>query len=137
MITTDRQPLTEQQIAEIEARDYRRDQNGAAAYRQSDLAAQDVPALLATVELLRRELELLRAELPHMCERVREQAAQELRDRAAAINASRGENNDPLANAIWETCHRHPEDPATFDDPRRIAQVVYEHIATTITQEKP
>jgi hypothetical protein len=83
--TTDHQPLTDEQIAEIEARDYRRDQNGAAAYRQSDLAAQDVPALLVTVDLLRRELDLLRAELPRMCARVREQAAQELQDTVKGI----------------------------------------------------
>jgi hypothetical protein len=37
----------------------------------------DRDELLAEVERLRKELELLRAELPKMCERVREQVAEE------------------------------------------------------------
>jgi hypothetical protein len=44
-------------LAEIRANDYRRDRNGAAAYRQSDLAAVDVPALLAAVEAVLRHHE--------------------------------------------------------------------------------
>jgi hypothetical protein len=37
-------------LEEIRARGYRRDQNGAAAFRQSDDAARDVPRLLAAVD---------------------------------------------------------------------------------------
>jgi hypothetical protein len=40
----------------IKANDYQPDRNGAAAFRQSDLAAQDVPALVAEVERLRKGL---------------------------------------------------------------------------------
>lgn len=46
---------------------------------------QAAPALLAEVKLLRKELDLLRAELPRMCARVREQAAQELQDTVKGI----------------------------------------------------
>lgn len=148
--TTDRQPLTDRQLAEIKqqadvlTRAIEADWQQASSAHSLDYwlrctidLSRKVPALLATVELLRKELDLLRAELPRMCVRVRVQVAQELRDRSAAINTSGGTNNDPLADAIWDRCHRHPEDPATFDDPRRIAQVAYEHIATTLTEEKP
>jgi hypothetical protein len=49
-MTTTTTPLD---LDAIKANDYRPDRNGAAAYRQSDLAATDVPALVAEVERLR------------------------------------------------------------------------------------
>lgn len=55
--------LTPDQLAEIEAHDYRPDRNGADAYRQSDLAAVDVPALLDAVRQLTEDRDRARAEV--------------------------------------------------------------------------
>lgn len=57
------------------------------------------------------------------------EAADGLRARAQAILDSHGENADPLAEAIWKRCARHPEAPATCADPRSIAVVAYEVVA--------
>lgn len=46
-----------ERIAGIRANDYHRDRNGASAYRQSDLAAVDVPVLLAAIESVLRHHE--------------------------------------------------------------------------------
>lgn len=46
-------------LAEIGAR-YKRDRNGAAAFRQSDDAARDVPALIAEIERLSEGLRRLK-----------------------------------------------------------------------------
>jgi hypothetical protein len=56
MTTTTTTTTTTLDLDAIKATDYQPDRNGAAAYRQSDLAAQDVPALVAEVERLRAQM---------------------------------------------------------------------------------
>lgn len=56
-------PPTVLDLDAIKARDYQRDRNGVAAYRQSDLAAVDVPTLVAEVERLRKERDGLREQV--------------------------------------------------------------------------
>ncbi|MFI6496847.1 hypothetical protein [Nonomuraea typhae] len=56
-------------------------------------------------------------------------AAQALRARAQAIVDSRGEVDEPLAEAIWKGCGRHPGAPFTVDDPRTIARLALLAIA--------
>lgn len=63
---------------------------------------------------------------------VRERVAAEQRAAAQAIEDSRGENPDPLAEEIWQTCERDPQAPAVRDDPRTIAGIAYRHIAHRI-----
>ncbi|WP_433520084.1 hypothetical protein ACQP2T_63830 (plasmid) [Nonomuraea sp. CA-143628] len=56
-------------------------------------------------------------------------AAADLRARAGLIRSSHGEEPDPLALAIWESCRRDPVAPLVLDDPRTITQVAYEAVA--------
>lgn len=62
--------MSELDLAAIKAHDYRRDRNGAATYRQSDLAAVDVPALVAEVERLRVELDKANESILTLAERL-------------------------------------------------------------------
>jgi len=72
---------------------------------------------------------------PEIERQVREQVAAEQRAAAQAIEDSRGENRDLLAEEIWQTCERDPEVPAVREDPRTIAAVAYRHIAYRIAGE--
>jgi hypothetical protein len=66
---------------------------------------------------------------------VRAAVAAEYRDLARAIEASAGENRDPLAEALWRQCWQDGEDGLTHDDPRTIAINVYRHLADRLTEE--
>jgi hypothetical protein len=67
---------------------------------------------------------------------VRDRLAAEFRDAAQAIEDSAGENPDPLAEKIWQTCERDPEVPAVREDPRTIATVAYRHLAAQLTRSE-
>jgi hypothetical protein len=109
---------------------------------------QDVPADLVA-EFQRAELmavldvdegaDPVRAVLAHFLpaheRQVRERLAAEYRDAAHAIEASAGENDDPLSNAIWTGCHASQSAPCVVDDPRTIAIVAYRHLASRLTEE--
>ncbi|MCO6011532.1 hypothetical protein NE236_41935 [Actinoallomurus purpureus] len=93
----------------------------------SRLLDEDLPALL-------EEFGQLQTAKENALRQARIEVAQELRNASEAINASHGENDDPLADHLWDTCHRSPEDPAILDDPRTLAQAAYTHLADRITQ---
>jgi hypothetical protein len=59
-------------------------------------------------------------------------AAETLRALAQAIDDSAGNNDDPLADAIWTRCGREDGLPATVDDPRTIAMVAYKVCASLL-----
>ncbi|OLT13037.1 hypothetical protein BJF79_03820 [Actinomadura sp. CNU-125] len=69
--------------------------------------------------------------------RVRARLATEFRDAAQAITDSGGENDDPLAAAIWDTCHQASSAPAVIDDPRTIAIAAYRHLADRLEGDTP
>jgi hypothetical protein len=71
----------------------------------------------------------LRAVIPEIQRRERERIAAEHRATAQAIEDTRGEVDDPLAEEIWQTCERDPEVPAVREDPRTVAIVAYRHLA--------
>ncbi len=77
---------------------------------------------------------VLAAVLPAHAAQVRERVAAETRAAAQAIEDSRGETRDPLAEEIWQTCRQ--EFYATCDDPRTIAAVAYRHIAHRIEEAR-
>lgn len=80
----------------------------------------------------------LAAVLPAHERQVRQQIAAELRAAAQAIEDSRGEARDPLAEEIWQVCERDYDAPAVRADPRTIAAVAYRHIADrTAEREAP
>jgi hypothetical protein len=65
-----------------------------------------------------------------------DKVAADLRARAEAIHSSHGENGDPLADAIWARCNRHPDAPLVVDDPRTIARAAYLAVADLLGQDR-
>ena len=64
-----------------------------------------------------------------------DKVAADLRVRAELIRSSHGEAPDPLADAIWERCNRHPDMPLIVDDPRTLARAAYLAVADLLGQD--
>lgn len=65
-----------------------------------------------------------------------DKVAASLRARAELIRSSHGQAPDPLADAIWNACHRDEVAGAVYADPRTIARAAYLAVADLIGQDR-
>ncbi|MEV8638927.1 hypothetical protein AB0395_45460 [Streptosporangium sp. NPDC051023] len=62
-------------------------------------------------------------------------AARNLQARAARLRQDRPGYSDPLADALWQHCHRGDDHGYIYDDPRAIAALVLERIAADLLDQ--
>ena len=62
--------------------------------------------------------------------------AADLRARAELIRSSHGQAPDPLADAIWNACHRDEVAGVVYADPRTIVRAAYLAVADLLGQDR-